>query len=269
MVDFSLAHLTALSVPPPDLIRMAARAGYHSVGLRLLQVTPNSPGYPLMTDRAMLRETIRAIADTGVGVNDIEFVRITPEIDIAALEPFFAVGAELGAHWAVAGPYDPDLARLTDRFGDLCDLAGRYSQGVVLEFFPWTEIRGVADATAIVEGAGRDNGAILVDTLHFDRCGCALEDLDSVAPARLPFVHVCDVPAEKPTTLAGLLHHARAERLPPGEGRIEIKGVVSHMPAGIPIALEVPMTALTQTAGPEAVIRRVIEAARRLFPGST
>jgi sugar phosphate isomerase/epimerase len=265
MTDFLLAHLTTLSLAPPEMIRVAARCGYSSVGLRLIQVTPDSPGYPLMTDPAMLRETRRAMADTGIGVHDIEFVRITPEIDIPALEPFFATGAELGARWAVAAPYDPDRSRLTDRFGMLCDLAGRYGLGVVLEFFPWTELRSVADATAIVEGSGRANGGILVDTLHFDRCAGPLTDLDAVAPSRMPFVHVCDAPAERPTTLEGLLHHARAERLPPGEGGLDIKGVLHHMPAGIPIALEVPMTALTLASGPEAVARRIITAARRLL----
>ena len=265
MTAFSLAHLTTLSLPPPEMIRIAARCGYSAVGLRLLRVTPDSPGYPLMTDKAMLRDTRAAMAETGVGVNDIEFVRITPDIDIAALAPFFAVGAELGARWAVAAPYDPDLGRLADRFGALCDLAGRHGLGVVLEFFPWTEVHGVAGALAVVEAAGRDNGAILVDTLHFDRCGDALSALDTVPPVRMPFVHVCDAPAERPTTLAGLLHHARAERLPPGEGGLDILGVLGHLPPGTPIALEVPMTALTQAAGSEAVARRVIEAARRLI----
>ena len=50
------------------------------------------------------------MADTGVGVLDIEFVRITPEIDVEALEPFLAVGAELGARHLITAPYDPDLA---------------------------------------------------------------------------------------------------------------------------------------------------------------
>jgi sugar phosphate isomerase/epimerase len=262
---YSLAHLTALSLPPPQLISLAARAGYQSVGLRLLQVTPESPGYPLMTDPTLLRETHSAMADTGITVNDIEFIRITPEIDIPALEPFFVIGAELGARWAVAAPYDPDLSRQADRFGALCDLAARHGLGVVLEFFPWTDVRSVSDANTLVHAAGRDNGAILVDTLHFDRCGNVPADLDAIPPARLPFIHVCDAPAERPTTLGGLLHHARAERLPPGEGGIEIMSVLDHMPAGIPIALEVPMTALTRTAGPEAVAQRVIDAARALI----
>lgn len=265
MPEFSLAHLTTLSLAPPEMIRVAARCGYSAVGLRLIQVTPDSPGYPLMTDPAMRRETRQAMADTGIQVNDIEFIRITPDTEIPALEPFFATGAELGARWAVAAPYDPDPVRLTDRFGALCDLAGRHGLGVVLEFFPWTEIRGAADAVRIAEATGRDNAGILVDTLHFDRCGEAVTALDAVPPNRMPFIHVCDAPTERPTTLEGLLHHARAERLPPGEGGLNIIGVLAHMPAGIPIALEVPMTALTRAAGPEAVAQRVIQAARRLL----
>jgi sugar phosphate isomerase/epimerase len=267
MTDFSLAHLTALSLPPPELIHVAARTGYRTVGLRLIQVTPESPGYALMRDSAMLRETRRATAETGVGVFDIEFVRITPEIDIAALEPFFAAGAELGARYAIAAPYDPELARLADRLGELCDLAGRYGLGAVLEFFPWTVVPGVLDAAAIVEAAGRPNGGILVDTLHFDRSGCTLEQLDRVPPGRIPFVHVCDAAAERPSTTEGLLLQARAERLPPGEGGLDIKGILRHMPPGVPMALEVPMEALTREIGAEAVARRVREAARRLLDG--
>ena len=44
-----------------------------------------------------MRATKAAIADTGVGVMDIEFVRITPEIDVKALEPFVAAGGEFGS----------------------------------------------------------------------------------------------------------------------------------------------------------------------------
>nr|WP_294507417.1 sugar phosphate isomerase/epimerase [uncultured Rhodopila sp.] len=265
MPDFSLAHLTALSLPPPELIRVAARTGYRTVGLRLIQVTPESPGYPLMSDAAMLRDTRRAMAETGIGVWDIEFVRITPETDIAALEPFLAAGAELGARYAIAAPYDPDLVRLADRFGALCDLAGRHGLGVVLEFFPWTVVPGVTAAAAIVAAADRPNGGILVDTLHFDRSGSTLDELDRVPAARLPFVHVCDVSAERPTTTEGLLHNARAERLPPGEGGLDIKGILCHVPPGIPLALEVPMQALTRAIGPEGVALRVREAASRLL----
>jgi sugar phosphate isomerase/epimerase len=267
MRGFSLAHLTAITLPPPELIRVAARTGYRSVGLRLLRVTPESPGYPLQDDPALLRETRRAMAETGIGVLDIEFIRITPELDVPSLEGMFAAGAELGAKLAIAAPYDPDAARLAERFGALCDLAARHGMGMALEFFPYATVRDLPGAAAIVQAAGRANGGVLLDTLHFDRSGGTAAQIAAVPPDRFPLVHVCDAPAERPTTTEGLLRHARSERLPPGEGGIEIKAVLRCLPPEVPIALEVPMDGLAREAGAETVARRVREAASRLLGG--
>jgi len=109
---FSLAHLTVIDLPPPEMVRVAKQTGYDFVGLRLIAVTDTTPGYPLMHDPAMMQATKAALAETDVGVLDIAFVKITPEIDVAALEPFVTAGAELGAKHLITAPYDPDLARL-------------------------------------------------------------------------------------------------------------------------------------------------------------
>ena len=82
---------------------------------------------------------------------------------------------------------------------------------------------------------------------------------------RLPFIHVCDAPVKESYTTEELLHAGRVERLPPGEGAIDIKDILRHMPHGIPIALEAPMTAMTAARGVEWVARRVREAAGRLL----
>ncbi len=263
----SLAHLTVLGLPPPEMVRVAARTGYDRVGLRLIGVTDTSPGYPLMDDPAMLRETLAALAATGLGVLDIEFVRITPGLDVAGLEGFMAAGAELGARHVITAPYDPDLARLADRLAAVSDLAGRYGLSAVLEFFPWTVVPDLAAAMRLVAAAGRPELGILVDTLHFDRSRSRTADLDRVPPARLPFAHVADAPVRPAYTTEELLHAGRAERLPPGEGEIDIRTILAHLPADSPLALEVPMTALTAALGPEAVARRVRAAATRLLAG--
>jgi sugar phosphate isomerase/epimerase len=268
MTDFSLAHLTVLSLPPPQMITVAARSGYRYVGLRLVAVTADSAGYPLMDDRGMMRDTKRRLADTGLRVLDIELIRLTPEIDISAFEPMLAAGAELGARHVITAPYDPDLTRLADRLGALADLSAIYDIGPVLEFFPWTDVSDLRVARSIVQATARRNAGILVDTLHFDRSGSWQEDLDTIPPKWLPFVHVCDAPAAKPSTTEEILYTARVERLPPGEGGIDIRGIMRHMPLGIPVALEVPMTALTQEKGPEEVARRAIAGARRVLEGA-
>ena len=64
---FSLAHLTLLETPPPELIRIAGRAGYDYVGLRLIALgLPGEPRYALHEDAALLRDTKAAIDSSGV-----------------------------------------------------------------------------------------------------------------------------------------------------------------------------------------------------------
>ena len=263
--DLSLAHLTVLSLPPPEMIRVAARTGYRAVGLRLIAVNKESPGYPLMDDPAMMRETKAALVDTGLRLSDIELVQITPETDVAALEPFIAAGAALGARHILTAPYDSDHARLSDRLGAIANLAEPYGLSALLEFFPWTTVPDLATAAKIVAAASCPNVGILVDTLHFDRSGSSLSELESIPSEWLPMVHVCDAPAEKPTTVEGLLHTARAERLPPGEGGIDIASILARMPQRTQITLEVPMQRLTGLEGPEAVARRVHDATVRFL----
>ena len=264
-ISFSLAHLTVIGLSPPDVVRVASRTRYETVGLRLIRVTETSPGYPLMRDAMMMRATKAAMRETGVGVLDIEFVRITPDIDVADLEPFLATGAELGARYVITAPYDPDLARLADRLGAIEDLAVRYGLHAVLEFFPWTVAPNLSAAAGIVEAAGRPGIGVLVDTLHFDRSGSSLDELSGMPRSRLPFAHVADAPVQERYSMEDLLHAGRAERLPPGEGGIDIRSILKHMPDGIPLAIEVPMTAMSAAEGFEAVALRARQAASRLL----
>ena len=182
--DLSLAHLTVLSLPPPEMVRVAARTGFRAVGLRLIAVTEDSPGYPLMNDALMRRETAAALADTALRLLDIEFVKITPEIDVAALEPFIAAGAALGARHLITAPYDSDHARLSDRLGAIAKLAEPYGLSALLEFFPLTTVPDLATAAKVVEGASSTNTGILLDTLHFDRSGSSLDLLESLPRSR-------------------------------------------------------------------------------------
>jgi hypothetical protein len=155
-ISFSLAHLTVIGLSPPEVVRVAARAGYRTVGLRLIRVTETSPGYALMRDPKMMCATKSAMAETGVGVLDIELVRITPVIDVAGLEPFSAAGAELNARYVITAPYDPNLTRLAERLAAIDDLA--------IQFFPWTVVPNLDAAINVVNAAGR--------ALAFSRTRC-------------------------------------------------------------------------------------------------
>lgn len=263
MYHFTLTQLTVLALPPTETIKVAARYGYGSVGIRILPVTADGPAWPLITDRAMREETKRVMADTGVFIHEVEMVRLAPDTDPKSYEAYFATAADLGVKWSVAVPFDPDFARATANLAAMCDLAAQYGMGVSMEFFPYAPVNNLQKARAIVEGTGKDNAAILVDTIHMDRCLNTGADVDGIPAFRLPFMQICDAPAERPTTTEELVFQSRVERLPPGEGGIDIKGIMAHMPKNIPIGLEVPMTAKANAEGLEAVAKHVIEATRR------
>src|SRR4051794_27048021 len=268
MTTFSLAHLTALDLAPPDMISLAASTGFDAVGLRLIAVTSTTPGYDLMTDKVMMRDTKRRMAETGIRVFDIEFVKITPEIDIAAHLPFLEAGAELGAQHVVVAPYDPLVARMTERIAALCDLAAPLGMTINLEFFPWTVVPDLAGAVDVIGRADRPNSGILVDTLHFDRSDSTLEELAAVPDRWLNFVHLCDAVGERPSTDAGLIFTAREDRLPPGEGSIDLPRILAHLPRDIPIGVEVPMQGMMRVEKYDELARRCREGAGRVVAGA-
>jgi sugar phosphate isomerase/epimerase len=259
MNPISLAHLTVIDTPPPTMVRMAAGLGYDHVGLRLIRVTDTTPGYPLMDDPMMLRDTCAAIEATGITVLDIEFLRLTPEFDVAAYGAFLDAGAVLGARHVICAPYDPDLGRLSDSLATLDAACAPRGLRPVLEFFPWTNVPDLATAARVVADVPR--AGILIDALHFDRGGSLLADIVTLHH-RLPFLHLCDAPVLPAYTTDVLLHAGRAERLAPGDGQIDLPALLRAMPPGIPLALEIPMTARRLAQGSAAVAAHAIARTR-------
>ena len=260
----SLAHLTTIDLAPPEMIRLAAGLGYDAVGLRLIRVTPDTPGYPLMENAAMMRATRAALRDTGLRVQDIEFVRINPDFDPAPLAGFLAAGAELGARQVICAPYDPDLSRLAQNLARMSEACRAHGLQAVLEFFPWTPVPDLATALNVIEASGDADLGVLVDTLHFDRSGSRLADLARALP-RMPFLHLCDAPVQPAYTTDELFFAGRVERLPPGQGQIPLAPILRALPADMPVALEIPMTALSRAKGPGAAAARALHATREFL----
>lgn len=260
---FSLAHLSALTLSPPEMIDVAARTGYQFVGLRLMPVTATEPKYPLAEDAEMMRETLACLEDTGVAVLDIELVRLTPDVDISSFEHMLETGARLGARHVITQAPDPDRSRATEHFARFCELARRYGLSADLEFITWTDTPDLRAAAAIVSAARQPNGGILIDTLHFCRSNCDLSELEHLPREWFRSAQVCDAPAQPPATTQGLIHAARNERCFLGEGGLDVDAILKRLPAGIPYSLEIPMTTLGRTLGPEVRAHMAILSARR------
>jgi len=231
-----LAHLTALELAPPELIVTAAKAGYDGVGLRLIPVVGQAfPHAPLD-----LPAIERAAAETGLRIYDIEVFRLEPETRVADFEPMLAISQRLGASELLVHGADPDVSRLTDTFGALCDLAARYKLAASLEPMPWVDVSNVAKALPILRGAKRENSGLLVDAIHLFRGGDTPAALADVPRSMLRYAQFCDARAEVPIDMQEMIRQARGDRLFPGEGGLDLRGLLRALPADLPISLEIP-----------------------------
>jgi sugar phosphate isomerase/epimerase len=262
---FSLAHLSALELTPPELVMAAAEAGYDYVGLRLVAVTPGGAAWDVRHDRRMLAMTRACMDDTGVGVLDVELARLEPETDIESFRACLEGGAELGARHVLTQADDPEFNRLVDRYARLCEMAAPLGLSCDVEFIPWLRTRSLSDAAALVGAAGQPNGGVMIDTLHFARAGCDPKEIEALPAPWLRYMQLCDAPLQGPPTLQGLLYAAREERLFPGEGELDLSSVLRRLPEDIPIAIEIPTETLSFTAPPEERARLAREASLRLL----
>ena len=92
--------------------------------------------------------------------------------------------------------------------------------------------------------------------------GSSLADLRQLPAEWFHFAHVCDAPPGVPRTTEGLIHTARFERLFPGEGGIDVRGILDALPPGLPYALEIPRATLVAQVGGKEHARLAITAAR-------
>src|SRR6185503_11956800 len=114
----SLAHLTVLDTTPPELIEVAAAAGFRTVGIRLTaSPSVGVPPYDCLHEGPVLRDTLARLASTGISVLDTEFLRFEPDQPVGVPEGFLEVSARLGARHVLVMSAEPDEARTLERFG--------------------------------------------------------------------------------------------------------------------------------------------------------
>lgn len=260
----SLAHLTVLDTTPPELVAVAAAAGFRTIGIRLT-ATPSVgvPPYDVLHEGPMLRETLARLADTGISVLDTEFLRFEPEHPIGIPEGFLEVSARLGARNVLVMSAEPQEARTLERFGELCDRAAPYGLNVSLEFAIYTGVRTLAHAAGVVAKSRRSNASVLIDALHFSRSGGLPAHVAQVDPALFRYAQICDAGPDMPgpTDTPALVREARTGRLLPGEGVLPLRELVAALPPGLPLAIEAPCRATAELPA--------LERARRAYQALT
>lgn len=259
---FSLAPHTLPDCPPPEMIEIAAGAGYDFVSLWPYRSgIPGEPFFDLAGDAGLMRRTKAAMAATSVGVLDIELVRIEEGFRPSNCLPAMDVAAQLGAKHVLCSVWSADHAFVLESFIGLCETAASFGLTVDLEFVTWAPLATLAQAVDLARKAGQANAGVMVDTLHFQRSGCAVEELKRVPREWFHFAHICDAPAAIPGSTRELIHTAREERLYLGEGGIDVSAILGALPP-VPLAVELPHAERVRELGRAGHAARCLESAK-------
>lgn len=269
-----LHQMNAAGVDPDDFIHLAAANDCGAVtmfaynGNATLPSSNNGLTYPTPISAESQEDVRRALAETGVQLDGVEFFPITAEVDFDVYKPALAMGAELGARRAVGHVFVTDDALAVDRIGRFVDLAASFGLPFTSEFCPMTPGNPSLDrAIWLVDQVGRDGFAIGVDMLHAVRSGVTAADLARLAPRYFGIVQICDAKgAHLSGDYIGEVHYREV----PGDGDLPLHALLSAIPAAQPIEIEVPAVH-RRAAGVTAAehVRDVLIATRAVVAGLT
>jgi sugar phosphate isomerase/epimerase len=199
--------------PFRDRVEAAARAGYRGIGLHHADTmhTASQIGLPEMR---------RILDANGIKYVELEFLLNWFEEGERRRESdkmrsdIFSVAAALGLRMIKVGPgfHEPEanIPKMRDAFAQLCREAAEHGTGIMLEIMPWSNVRTVETARAIVEGAAQPNGGILADIWHFARGGIDYNDVAQIPLQYLAGVELDDAAKQVVGSLwEDTIHHRR------------------------------------------------------------
>jgi sugar phosphate isomerase/epimerase len=251
-----------MGCPPPEMTYLAARTGYDCVSLRLIPLgLPGEPRYELGTDKAMLKRTKAALTETGLKLLDIEVARILDGVKPRSYLPAMEAAAELGGRHVLTSAWTSNRSQVIEDFSELCDLAQPLGLTVDFEFVAFAAFATLAAVRDVVREANRDNGGVMIDTLHFRLADTALDALSQIPSGNFHFAQICDARTQAFMTHDRKLAIAREERLYLGEGNIDVAAILGRMPL-VPCSLEVPNLERVKSLGYEEHARLCLASAK-------
>lgn len=257
---FALAPATVLPATLPEMVSIAARAGYDAVGLPLNAAGREGQADFAPLDAALLAETEERLKGEGVTLYDAVGVALRADTEVASYEPLLDTAARLGAAGIMLTVWDDDTARRADRYADFCARGARRGLDASVEFLPWSALRSIDDAARLVAASGAANAGIMLDCLHLFRSGGSVAALRPHV-GKVRYAQVCDAPLVAPLP-DDLVAEARQLRRNAGDGELPLAEIFALLPPDLPVSVEGPMMSpLPGVVRAEAGIR----AAKRLL----
>lgn len=263
-------------IPFRDRVEAAAKAGWKGVGLIHADVkaTAEKIGYSEMR---------KIVEGAGIKHLEIEFLgdwykdgearaasdkmrrelfQMAEELKIRDIKIAPGLGADL--YNPTKEEMTPDVPRMAEAFAQVSREAAEHGTGIALEIMPFSNVRTLEVALAIVEQADQPNCGLLIDIWHMARGGISYEDVAKIPSKYVSSIELDDADKD----VIGLLWEDTIyHRKLPGEGVLNppafieaVKKIGYQGPWGVEI--------LSQTLRKlpvEEMAKRTFEATRAQF----
>lgn len=227
----SLAAGVVQEFSPELVVQAAADTGFNATGIWC------EPDNWSATTTRLVKQ---ALADTGLAPLDLEVIWLQPDEPAHAHDKAIDIAVEIGAHNVLCVSSEPEDGRTTERLRRLCERAGSSGPRIVLEFLPITQIKSLQQALNIVCAIDHPLAGILVDSLHLQRTGSTPDDLKGIEPDLLPYLQLCDAPAQlSDNSYEKLMEEALYGRLLPGHGQLPLAATLESVDAWLPLSMEI------------------------------
>jgi sugar phosphate isomerase/epimerase len=253
-----LAQLSLLDTAPPDLVAIAAEAGFDFIGARVRPVTPAERPFDLQPGSPMLRETLARMRDSGVTVRDIEFLLLDGSEQREAWLRMMESGQALGARTLTVAAADPDRSRLAGNLARMAEDGRGFGITPTLEPISYQAIASMADAAAFARQAGMRSQLVPLPGRFGTVVPVEVQGVHhNLAAGLVPLLQLCDGPARRPASREDLIVESRSERGVPGEGDFDLAALVAALPADLPVSVETPSDRSVAELGESGWARRL------------
>ena len=206
-----------------DRVEAAAKAGFKGMGIWHADLEHT-------LQKRSPREMKQILGDNGMKYVELEFLRDwfldgerKRQSDIEKRKLFEAARV-LNAHHVKVGDFDHEkcpMPRLVEAFGALCQEAAEQGATIGFELMPFAMIDTLAGSLEMIEGAGAQNGGIILDLWHIVKLRIPYEEVARIPRQYLVSVEINDGTFEAPWSLhEDTINHRRLC----GEGEFDVRG---------------------------------------------
>jgi len=203
----------------------AAKAGYTGMGLVHADLVHYSGtiGYGAMK---------RILDDNGIRHVEVEFLgdwflpasdprrKLSDQMRAELLDAAAALGARnLKVSPALFEESPADVPALAAEFARICEQARPLGTAVIMEMMPFTNVKTIDTAMAIIEGADQPNGGLLLDIWHLVRGGMDYSEIAKIPARYFKGIELDDADAQ---IVGSLFEDTRFSRRLCGQGSFDI-----------------------------------------------